>query len=80
MSIEGYYDEVFAVPGLLEEIRKGEAAGCAAVIIACFDDTGLDAARTLVDTGTQSAYTSFRPLGHVVLWCSAFPDNKVPYR
>lgn len=47
VSIEGYYDEVFAVPGLLEEIRKGEAAGCAAAIIACFDDTGLDAARAL---------------------------------
>lgn len=47
VSIEGYYDEVFAIPGLLEEIRKGEAAGCAGSIIACFDDTGLDAARAL---------------------------------
>lgn len=47
VSIEGYYDEVFAVPGLLEEIRKGEMAGCAGTIIACFDDTGLDAARAL---------------------------------
>ncbi len=47
VSIEGYYDEVFSVPGLLEEIAKGEAAGCRGSIIACFDDTGLDAARTL---------------------------------
>ena len=47
VSIEGYYDEVFAVPGLLEEIRKGEAAGCEGTILACFDDTGLDAARSL---------------------------------
>src|SRR4029453_15700796 len=46
-SIEGYYDEAFAVPGLLAEIGKGEAAGVAGHVIACFDDTGLDAARAL---------------------------------
>ncbi len=28
VSIEGYYDEVFSVPGLLEELAKGQAAGC----------------------------------------------------
>ena len=47
VSIEGYYDEVFAVPGLLVELAKGEKAGADAAIIACFDDTGLDAARAL---------------------------------
>jgi allantoin racemase len=47
VSIEGYYDEVFSVPGLLEEIAKGERSGCQGSIIACFDDTGLDAARAL---------------------------------
>lgn len=46
-SIEGYYDEAFSVPGLLEEIVRGEAAGCAGYVIACFDDSGLDAARTI---------------------------------
>ncbi|MDR3516329.1 MAG: aspartate/glutamate racemase family protein [Azospirillaceae bacterium] len=46
-SIEGYYDEAFAVPGLLEEIAAGERAGCDGAVIACFDDTGLDAARSL---------------------------------
>jgi allantoin racemase len=45
VSIEGYYDEVFSVPGLLAEIAKGDAIGVAAHIIACFDDTGLEAAR-----------------------------------
>ena len=45
-SIEGYYDEALAVPGLLVAIRDGEATADAA-IIACFDDTGLDAARAL---------------------------------
>jgi allantoin racemase len=47
VSIEGYYDEALAVPGLLIEIGKGERAGADAAIIACFDDTGLDAARAL---------------------------------
>jgi allantoin racemase len=49
VSIEGYYDEAFAVPGLLIELSKGQAAGADAAIIACFDDTGLDAARALAD-------------------------------
>ncbi|MFN3508477.1 MAG: aspartate/glutamate racemase family protein [Allorhizobium sp.] len=47
VSIEGYYDEVFAVPGLLVEIAKAEREGAQAIVIACFDDTGLDAARAL---------------------------------
>jgi allantoin racemase len=47
VSIEGYYDEVFSVPGLLAEIAKGEASNVSAHIIACFDDTGLEAARSL---------------------------------
>ncbi len=46
-SIEGYYDEALAVPGLLVEIARAEKQGAAAAIIACFDDTGLDAARAL---------------------------------
>jgi allantoin racemase len=46
-SIEGYYDEALSVPGLLAEIAKGEAAGFDAHVIACFDDTGLEAARSL---------------------------------
>lgn len=46
-SIEGFYDEALAVPGMLAEIRAGEARGADAAIIACFDDTGLDAARSL---------------------------------
>ncbi|MEP7239962.1 MAG: aspartate/glutamate racemase family protein [Devosia sp.] len=43
-SIEGYYDEVFAIPGLIAEMQKAGAVD--ATIIACFDDTGLDAARS----------------------------------
>lgn len=44
-SIEGEADEAMAVPGLLAEIRKGEAQGIDAYVIACFDDPGLHAAR-----------------------------------
>ena len=47
VSIEGFYDEAFAVPGLLAQIAAGEKAGARAAIIACFDDTGLDAARAM---------------------------------
>ena len=43
-SIEGYYDEAFAVPGLLAEIAKATDAD--AFVVACFDDTGLEAARS----------------------------------
>ena len=44
-SIEGHSDGALAVPGLLAEIRKGEAEGCDGYVVACFDDTGLDACR-----------------------------------
>jgi allantoin racemase len=48
-SIEGAYDDAFAVPGLLVRIAEGEAEGADAHVIACFDDTGLDAARALAN-------------------------------
>ncbi len=44
-SIEGVYDGALAVPGVIEEVLRAEKAGTDAHIIACFDDTGLDAAR-----------------------------------
>lgn len=46
-SIEGYFDEVFVVPGIIAEMAK--ANGMDAFVIACFDDTGLDAARCLTE-------------------------------
>ncbi|MFO1049576.1 MAG: aspartate/glutamate racemase family protein [Geminicoccaceae bacterium] len=45
VSIEGYYDEAFAVPGVIDEVRRGEGEGYAGYVVACFDDTGVDAAR-----------------------------------
>ncbi len=46
-SIEGYYDEAMSLAGLLATLRA--APEFDAVVIACFDDTGLDAARCLTD-------------------------------
>lgn len=48
-SIEGAYDDAFAVPGILARIAEGDAEGADAHVIACFDDTGLDAARALAN-------------------------------
>jgi allantoin racemase len=46
-SIESHYDEALAVPGLLQEIAKGEKNGVDGYVIACFGDPGLKAAREL---------------------------------
>jgi allantoin racemase len=46
-SIEGYYDEVFSVPPMLDAIRAAGAVD--GVVVGCFDDTGVDAARCLID-------------------------------
>ena len=46
-SIEGYFDEAFSVPGLIAEMAK--ARDIDAYVIACFDDSGLDAARCVTD-------------------------------
>jgi allantoin racemase len=43
-SIEGYLDEAFSVPRLLAEIAKRDAS-VSAHVMACFDDTGLEAGR-----------------------------------
>lgn len=54
-SIEGYYDEAFASVGLLSAIRELEAAPeqdadpVGGYVVACFDDTGVDAARCLTN-------------------------------
>ncbi|WP_321934850.1 MULTISPECIES: aspartate/glutamate racemase family protein [unclassified Paraburkholderia] len=46
-SIEGYYDEALATPGLLAEVEAGEREGFDGYVIACFGDPGLYAAREL---------------------------------
>lgn len=46
-SIEGFYDEAMSLDGMLQVIRAHPDID--AFVIACFDDTGLDAARCLTD-------------------------------
>lgn len=46
-SIEGFYDEALCIPPMLRIIAGRDDFD--AVVIACFDDTGLDAARCLTD-------------------------------
>lgn len=45
-SIQGYLDVATCIPGLLEEIKRHREVD--AIVIACFDDTGLDAVRCMV--------------------------------
>src|SRR6201995_3206749 len=44
-SVEGSVDEATATLGVIEQVQKGEADGVDGYVIACFGDTGLDAAR-----------------------------------
>lgn len=46
-SIQGYLDAATCVPGLLAEVARHSDID--AVVVACFDDTGVDAVRCLVD-------------------------------
>ena len=58
-SIQGFYDGAICLSGLLQQVElQNHVDG---VVIACFDDTGLDAARCMVDAPVlgigQSAYS-----------------------
>ncbi|CAM3724263.1 aspartate/glutamate racemase family protein [Alicyclobacillus pomorum] len=49
-SIESFYDDYLSVPGILEEIQKGDREEAIdAYVIACFGDPGLYAARELTN-------------------------------
>ena len=47
VSIESHFDEVFGAAGVAEQVRLAAPEGFDAVVIACFGDPGLDAAREL---------------------------------
>ncbi len=67
-SIQGAEDGDAAVPGLLSEIKTGIADGMDGFIIACFDDTGLDACRALTNKPVlgigEAAFHASMMLGH----------------
>jgi allantoin racemase len=60
-SIQGYLDVATCIPGLLAEVSRHPDVD--AIVIACFDDTGLDAVRCLTDvpvigTGEAAYHTA----------------------
>ena len=46
-TIESAYDEAYAIPPTLEIVKKANQDGYDAVILACFSDPGLDAAKEI---------------------------------
>jgi len=57
-SIEGHYDEAIGAVGVLEQLRVHRSQRLDGVVIACFGDPGLDAAREATDApviGTAEA-------------------------
>ena len=49
VSIESHFDEVFGAAGVAEQLKLAQGETFDAVVIACFGDPGLDAARELTD-------------------------------
>ncbi|WP_375173258.1 aspartate/glutamate racemase family protein [Pseudooceanicola sp.] len=67
-AIEGPADGDAAIPGVLARLAEAEGQGADAIVIACFDDTGLAEARArarcpVLGIG-QSAYVMASLLGH----------------
>ena len=46
-SIQGYYDVAMCLSGLINEVQRAENFD--AIVVACFDDTGIDAIRCIVE-------------------------------
>jgi len=68
VSIESAYDEAMAIPPTLELIKQAEKDGYDAVVLACFSDPGLEAARELASIPVvgieESALHVAAMLGH----------------
>ena len=68
-SIEGEYDEALAAPGILDMVEKAQVAGFDGVMIDCFGDPGVKAAREKVDIVVMGG---FEP---AMLLASGLGDN-----
>ena len=66
-AIEGAADGAAAVPGVLARLKEARAQGADAIVIACFDDTGLAEAQAQADCPVlgigQASYVMARLLG-----------------
>jgi len=49
VTLESSYDEAFAIPLLLDAVKKANEDGYDAVVLACFCDAGLEAAKEVSD-------------------------------
>ena len=81
-SIEGYYDEALCVPPMLHRFADLETEGFDAAIIGCFDDTGLDAARSMLSIPVlglcQSASTLATTVCERVAIVTTMPQSVPP--
>ena len=81
-SIEGYYDEAFAVPSVVRAVAEAERDGFDAAVIACFDDTGVDAARCRVAIPVigicEAALLMASPLGKRIAVVTTLSRSVVP--
>jgi len=83
VSIESAYDETLAGPPTLKEVRRANQEGYDAIILACFSDPSLDAAKEISDipvVGIEEATLHMAVmLGHKFAITTAF-RNRVPTR
>ncbi|MEZ5872779.1 MAG: aspartate/glutamate racemase family protein [Nitratireductor sp.] len=67
VSIEGYYDEAMSLAGILNTVHENPKHD--AIIIACFDDTGLDAVRCMTEAPVLG-------IGESAFHAASFVSNK----
>jgi len=83
VSIESAYDEALAGPPTLELVRKANEEGYDAIVLACFSDPALDAAKEISDIlviGIEETTMHMAAmLGHKFSVTTAF-RNRVPTR
>jgi allantoin racemase len=83
VSIESVYDEALATPPTLELVRQANGEGYDAIVLACFSDPGLDAAKEISDipvVGIEEATMHIAAmLGHRFSVTTSGP-NRVPVR
>jgi len=80
-SIETFYDEAFALPGILKLVDE-QKSGCQAIVINCFADPAVHAARELCDIPVvgpaEASMLLALTLGHKFGAISTF-DNSGPW-
>lgn len=83
VSIESAYDETLAGPPTLERVRQANEEGYDVIVLACFSDPALDAAKEISDIpviGIEEATMHMAAmLGHKFSITTAF-RNRVPTR